>query len=92
MSVHLGSGSFGLDHQLLPERLFTFPTIDSLNDDEAAEALIVPATVEGVDWNADAVVRLYELPQGYPYFIQEFGRQARVGPSRRGLSDHCPWP
>ena len=58
------------------ERLFTFPTIDSLSNDEAAEALIVPAAVEGVDWTGDAVIRLYELSHGYPYFIQEFGRQA----------------
>jgi hypothetical protein len=58
------------------ERLFTFPTIDSLSDEEAAEALTVPAAVEKVDWANDAVARLYELSRGYPYFIQEFGRQA----------------
>ncbi|MHB1711720.1 MAG: hypothetical protein ACYCV7_09990 [Acidimicrobiales bacterium] len=29
-----------------------------------------------MDWTEDAVVRLYELSHGYPYFIQEFGRQA----------------
>jgi hypothetical protein len=58
------------------ERLFTFPTIDSLTEDEATEALVVPAAAEGVSWNDDAVTLLYQLSRGYPYFIQEFGRQA----------------
>jgi hypothetical protein len=58
------------------ERLFTFPTIDSLTEDEAAEALIAPAAAEGVTWTDGAVTLLYQLSRGYPYFIQEFGRQA----------------
>lgn len=58
------------------ERLFTFPTIDSLTEDEAAEALVAPAASEGVSWTDEAVTLLYQLSLGYPYFIQEFGRQA----------------
>jgi hypothetical protein len=58
------------------ERLFTFPTIDSLDNDEVADALTAPAAAEGVVWTEDAVARLYELSHGYPYFIQEFGKQA----------------
>ena len=58
------------------ERLFTFPTIDSLGEHDAAEAVVAPAAAEGVDWASDAVALLFELSRGYPYFIQEFGRQA----------------
>jgi hypothetical protein len=58
------------------ERLFTFPMIDSLTEDEAAEALIAPAAAEGVAWADDAITLLYQQSRGYPYFIQEFGRQA----------------
>lgn len=58
------------------ERLFTFSAIDSLSPDEAAAAVINPAAAEGVRWTTDAVARLGELSHGYPYFIQEFGRQA----------------
>lgn len=58
------------------ERLFTYSTIDSLSSDETAEAVTVPAVAEGVEWTDDAVDLLFERSKGYPYFIQEFGRQA----------------
>ncbi len=58
------------------ERVFTFPVIDSLDGDQAVEALEVPAADEGVRWTTDALVRLVETTRGYPYFLQEFGKQA----------------
>jgi hypothetical protein len=58
------------------ERMFTFPQIGSLAVEEAAAAVMVPARAEGVDWEEDAVARLFTVTQGYPYFIQEFGKQA----------------
>lgn len=58
------------------ERLCTFPTIDSLGENDAAQAVTAPAAAEGVDWATDAVALLFDLSHGYPYFIQEFGRQA----------------
>ena len=30
----------------------------------------------GVSWTEDAVVRVVEVTQGFPYFLQEFGSQA----------------
>jgi len=72
------------------ERLFDFPQIDSLPLDAAAAALEVPATDEGVTWSAAAVSRTVELTGGYPYFLQEFGKQAwdvAHGPDEIGLGD-----
>ena len=37
---------------------------------------MVPATDEGVDWSDDALQRVGELTMGFPYFLQELGKQA----------------
>jgi len=58
------------------ERIFTFPVIDSLDRDQAAEAIEVPARDEGVRWEPTALDRLLQVTGGYPYFLQEFGKQA----------------
>ncbi len=58
------------------ERIFTFPVIDSLDRHQAVEALVVPSTDEEVLWAPDALDRLLEVTRGYPYFLQEFGKQA----------------
>ena len=67
------------------ERLFSFVDINSLDDAAATGALVEPALAEGVRWDADAIEEVVSLTKGYPYFLQEFGRQAwRVsdGPDR----------
>lgn len=58
------------------ERLFTFPVIGSLDRSEAEAALATPAGEEGVQWEGDALARVIEETKGYPYFLQEFGKQA----------------
>jgi hypothetical protein len=58
------------------ERIFRFRSLGPLAPDEAADAVLLPATAEGVGWKAGAMAHLYELTQGYPYFIQEFAKQA----------------
>ncbi|MCU1491382.1 MAG: ATPase [Acidimicrobiaceae bacterium] len=58
------------------ERMFTYPVIDSLSEDQAQEALVVPAEDEGVAWDEDALSRVIQITRGYPYFLQEFGKQA----------------
>lgn len=58
------------------ERMFTFPVIGSLADPQAREALFVPAEDEGVSWEEPALTRVLEVTKGYPYFLQEFGKQA----------------
>ena len=67
------------------ERLFSFVDINSLDDGAAAQALTEPASVEGVSWDDGAIEEALSLTQGYPYFLQEFGRQAwrmAEGPDR----------
>lgn len=61
------------DAKSYAERLFKFPAIESLNDEDAMRALGEPAASEGVTFE-DAALRLaIEVTGGYPYFIQELG-------------------
>jgi hypothetical protein len=72
------------------ERLFTFRSIDSLDQPEAEAALVAAADVEGVSWSHDALKRVVSITEGYPYFIQEFGQESwnvAVGPDDIVISD-----
>lgn len=67
------------------ERMFDFPTIGSLAPDDAGEALIAPAHAQGVAWDEDAAQLVVVRTAGYPYFLQEFAKQAwdaAPGPER----------
>jgi hypothetical protein len=55
------------------ERLFDFPEIGSLNHEDAELVLAVPAKAQSVDFDPNALERLIEFTQGYPYFLQEWG-------------------
>ncbi len=57
------------------ERMFTFPPIGSLERKDADRALEEPAATEGAGWEPAALERIAALTAGYPYFIQEFGKQ-----------------
>ena len=56
------------------ERLFTFPRIGRLAEADAVEALAAPARELGVDFTAKATAEIVAYTQGYPYFIQEYGK------------------
>jgi len=58
------------------ERLFKFPTIGELTGDAARDALVEPARFEETEIDEDAVEVILQYTEGYPYFIQEFGRAA----------------
>lgn len=58
------------------ERLFEFVPIDRLPDDEATRALCVPARAQGVEYTQPALHEVLKQTQGYPYFLQEWGKQA----------------
>jgi len=64
------------DAKSYAERLFKFPTIDSLTDADARAALAGAAEREGASYNADALDRCVEITKCYPYFLQELGYQA----------------
>ena len=58
------------------ERLFSFPDIGALSEDDAAKALREPALAAGVKIEQDALKEIFRLTNGYPYFLQEWGYQA----------------
>ena len=58
------------------ERLFEFPNVGALDETAAAEAIIKPAQEEQVEFDADAIAEITKQTQGYPYFLQEWGKHA----------------
>ena len=56
------------------ERLFDFPEIGPLSRDDAGAAIAKPTLSEGVLINSDALDEIVAQPQGYPYFLQEWGK------------------
>ncbi len=56
------------------ERLFDFPRVGPLSEEDARRALVKPAVEEGVEIQPEALDRIVEQTQGYPYFIQEWGK------------------
>ena len=58
------------------ERLFDFPEIGPLPELAAIDALVVPASHEDVAYEAPAIREVLDLSQGYPYFLQEWGKHA----------------
>lgn len=55
------------------ERLFEFPSIGSLTEEQAADAIRLPAEDLGVTVDDDALSEIVDASKGYPYFLQEWG-------------------
>jgi hypothetical protein len=66
------------------ERLFDFPTIGPLPPGAAADAIRKPIESESTRIDDHAVCEIVERTQGYPYFIQQWGKHtwdvARASP------------
>ena len=58
------------------ERLFGFPEVGALSEEDAIKALRDPALAANVVFEADALFEIYRVTKGYPYFLQEWGYQA----------------
>src|ERR1035441_9205605 len=56
------------------ERLFRYARIDRLEREAADLALLAPAQREGADFEPDALDALYQAADGYPYFVQAYGK------------------
>src|ERR1700743_760781 len=56
------------------ERLFRYARIDRLDREAADQALIAPAEREDVIFKQDALDALYAAADGYPYFVQAYGK------------------
>ncbi len=55
------------------ERLFDFPAIGELSEEDAARALQEPMQNAGITFDTLAIDRIFYLTKGYPYFLQEWG-------------------
>ena len=55
------------------ERLFSFPNIGALSQEDTAKALQEPAQKAGVAFENAALDEVFHLTKGYPYFLQEWG-------------------
>ncbi len=58
------------------ERMFVYPTIGALATADARAALVLPARGQDVEWEEPALMRALAYTEGYPYFLQEYGRRA----------------
>ncbi|MBB4855775.1 hypothetical protein HNP40_003184 [Mycobacteroides chelonae] len=56
------------------ERLFLYRVIGPLDKDAARKALNDPAESMGGSYMPEALEKLVEASEGYPYFLQEFGK------------------
>ncbi len=61
------------DAKSYAERLFKFPSIGNLDDDDAKSALARPAAEEGITYSTAALDDAVSITGGYPYFVQELG-------------------
>lgn len=71
------------------ERLFDYPEIGPLDEAAARQALALPLAAHHVAMSEDALESVVRRTQGYPYFLQEWGKQVwdtAVGP-RIDLAD-----
>lgn len=58
------------------ERLFDFPPVGALSDDDARSALQSPVRNQGVDFSEDAIAKIIRDTERYPYFLQQWGHEA----------------
>lgn len=58
------------------ERLFEFTPVGPLPDDDARQAIAAPALRSGVQFTEAALVEILRQTQGYPYFLQEWGKHS----------------
>lgn len=71
------------------ERLFDFPEVGALESSAARLALSAPADKEGVTFESAALDEILRRTQGYPYFLQEWGKHAwSVAPSSPITTEH----
>ena len=68
------------------ERLFDFPEIGALPNQEAALAITTPAEREGVHVDEAAIAAIVRETKGYPYFLQEWGKHAWDAASRSPIT------
>lgn len=56
------------------ERLFRYSWVGPLAREAADRALVLPALDEGVSYEQEALDELFRMTEGYPYFVQAYGK------------------
>lgn len=64
------------DAKSYAERLFDYPEVGPLKSDAVALAIREPVIDESSDIDEDAIEQIAKVTQGYPYFIQEWGKHS----------------
>ena len=81
------------DEKSYSERLFIYKEIDSLKEEQARQAITVPAEKFGVSYTEQAIERIIEVTKGYPFFIQQFCQiiyqKAEKKQIERAQADSC---
>ena len=58
------------------ERLFRYPEIGALSPEDARTALVKPVAEAGIAFEDSALELILKQTEGYPYFLQEWGKEA----------------
>lgn len=69
------------------ERLFEFAEVGALQDDAARRAIEKPIRDEGATIEPAAVACILAKTQGYPYFLQEWGKHAWDAAARSPITE-----
>ena len=77
------------DSKSYAERLFEFVSVDSLKYEDAKQALVEPALDQNVQYTQEAIDYIIEATGGYPYFLQEYGKQAWDKMTDRCIDLNC---
>lgn len=64
------------DSKSYAERLFRYPPVGALSDEDAVAALRSPIEAEGATIDDDALSEILRVTQAYPYFLQQWGHDA----------------
>jgi len=70
------------------ERLFDFPEVGPLPPQAARLAISKPARDAGVEFEEEALGKIVKETQGYPYFLQEWGKHVWDTAERSPISNH----
>jgi hypothetical protein len=70
------------------ERLFEFVPIGKLPGPAAEDAVRKPAEEEGVAYTREAITAILKQTQGYPYFLQEWGKHCWNIAANSLISEH----
>ena len=68
------------------ERLLDFEEVDNLSNDAAMAALVLPAQERDVEYEDGAISEILEMTDGYPYFLQEWGKHCWNAAPRSPIS------